>query len=123
VKRSLTLDEVAMRTTPKKKKKTKPMMQLTRYYCSKCGEMKADHQYEQCPLWRTCGYCDQTGHWGFHCSTPHIKCTRYCCGIDVGHRNIGDMCPWSREVKKTNFRYDCDGQIVDLDHVKMVYGE
>jgi hypothetical protein len=111
-----------MRTQPKKKKKTK-MMQLTRHYCSKCGEVSADHNYEGCPTWRVCGWCDKTGHWSYHCPTPHVKCTRYRCGVHVGHRNIGDMCPWSREVKKQNFRYECDGQIIDLAHARMIYGE
>jgi hypothetical protein len=119
-----TLDQTAgelERTTQKKKKK--PKMQLTRFYCSKCGETSADHQYKQCPTWRSCRYCDQEGHWSFHCPTPHVKCTQYHCGVDVGHRNIGNICPWSKEVKLQNFRYECDGQIVDLDHARQVYRE
>jgi hypothetical protein len=80
--------EQAKRTRMKKK----PRMQLTRFYCSKCGETSADHQYEQCPTWRTCGYCNKEGHLGFHCPTPHVKCTWYRCGVDVGCH--GSKGPW-----------------------------
>jgi hypothetical protein len=115
------LDEVAMRAVPRKKKK--PRMRLTRFYCSKCREDYADHRYEDCPTWRQCGFCDQQGHWSFDCTTPHVKCTRYRCGVHVGHRNIGELCPWSKEVKRYNFNYDCDGQVCDLDRARRIYGD
>ena len=85
------LDEVAMWVTPKCARTSKRKMKLTRYYCSKCRTDDADHQYENCPTWRQCGFCDKQGHWSFHCTTPHVKCTRYRCGVHVGHRNIGDI--------------------------------
>ena len=81
-----------------------------------------DHQYENCPTWRQCGFCDKQGHWSFHCTTLHIKCTQYHCRVHIGHRNIGDMCPWSKEVKRYNFRYDCKGAVVDLVHAHEIYG-
>jgi hypothetical protein len=100
------LDEVAMHANPRKKKS---QMCLTRFYCSKCCVDDADHRYEECPTWWQCGFYDQQGHWTFDCLTPHIKCTHYHCGVHVGHCNIGDLCPWSKEVKRYNFDYDCDG--------------
>jgi hypothetical protein len=117
-----TLDEVAMHVNPKKAR-TCLKMRLTRYYCSKCRTDNADHSYEQCPTWKFCGFCDKVGHWGFHCSTLHVKCTRLRCRVYVGHRHIGKMCPWLREMKVDNFRYSCDGQVVDLPHAMMIYGE
>ena len=33
------------------------------------------------------------------------------------------MCPWSRETKVDNFCYGCDGQVADLPHAMMIYGE
>ena len=116
------LDEVAMCASPKKAR-TCPKIWLTHYYCSKCHVDNADHSYEQCPTWKFCGFCDKVGHWGFHCSTPHVKCMRLRCGVYVGHRHIGKMCPWSRETKVDNFRYSCDGQVADLPHVMVIYGE
>ena len=77
------LDEIAMRTNPKKAK-THPKMRLTHYYCSKCHVDNANHSYEQCPTWKFCGFCDKVGHWGFYCSTPHVKCMRLRCGVHVG---------------------------------------
>ena len=117
----LALDEVAMRCT--KKTRTHPKMWLTRYYCSKCHMDNADHSYEQCPTWKFCGFYDKVGHWGFHCSTLHVKCTRLRCGVHVGHRHIGKMCPWLREMKVDNFHYSCDRQVADLPYVMMLYGE
>jgi hypothetical protein len=111
-----------MRAVPKKRKE-KGKMRLTRFYCSKCRVDNAEHGYEDCPTWKICGFCDKIGHWGFHCPHPHVKCTRLRCGVHVGHRNIGDMCPWSRETKVHNFRYACNGQICDLAFAKTVYGE
>ena len=116
------LDEVAMHTNPKKAK-THPKMRLTQYYCSKCHVNNANHSYNQCPTWKFCGLCDKVGHWGFHCSTPHVKCTRLRCRVHVGHRHIGKMCPWSRETKVDNFHYSCNGQVADLPHTMMIYGE
>ena len=97
--KQLSLNEVAMRTTPRKKARTWPPMKLTRFYCSKCRVDDAEHSYENCPTWKVCGFCDQIGHWGYHCLVPHCKCTRLRCGVHVGHRNIGSICPWSRETK------------------------
>ena len=109
-----------MWVTPKHVRKTK--MKLRQYYCSKCCINDADHQYKNCPTWRQCGFCDKQGHWSFHCTTLHIKCTQYHCRVHIGHRNIGDMCPWSKEVKRYNFRYDCKGAVVDLVHAHEIYG-
>ena len=117
------LDEVAMRTTPRKKAQTQPPMKLTRFYCSKCRVDNAEHSYEDCPTWKVCGFCDQVRHWGYHCPTPHCKCTRLRCGVHVGHRNIGLLCPWSHETKIYDFRYGHDGQVVDLPHTQMIYGD
>ena len=116
------LDEVAMHTSSKKAR-THPKMQLTCYYCSKCCMDNADHSYKQCPTWKFCGFCDKVRHWGFHCSTLHVKCTRLRCGVHIGHRHIGKMCPWSRETKVDNFHYSCDGQVADLPHAMMIYEE
>ena len=116
------LDEVAMRVTPKRAKTSKRKMKLTRYYCSKCRTDDADHQYENCPTWRQCGFCDKQGHWSFHCTMLHVKCTRHRCGVHVGHRNIRDMCPWLKEVKRYNFGYDCEGAVVDLVRACEIYG-
>jgi hypothetical protein len=121
------LDETVMHAAPKKKRKmpsrSHAIMKLTRFYCSKCQTDGAEHSYENCPTWRHCGFCDKVGHWGFHCETPHIKCTQNCCGVHVGHRHIGDVCPWSKEVKQQNFKYACEGQIMDLAHAHSIYGE
>ena len=43
------LDEVAMRTAPRKKAKTCPQMKLMWFYCSKCQVDNAKHFYEDCP--------------------------------------------------------------------------
>jgi hypothetical protein len=110
---------VVIRVTSKHARKTK--MKLTWYYCSKCHTDNADHQYENCPTWRQCGFCNKQGHWSFHCSTLHIKCTQYCCRVHVRHCNIGDMCPWSKEVKRYNFGYNCNGAVVDLVHAREIY--
>jgi hypothetical protein len=32
------------------------------------------------------------------------------------------MCPWSKEVKRYNFGYDCEGAVVDLVHACEIYG-
>ena len=109
--------------TSSKKARTHPKMQLTCYYCSKCCMDNADHSYKQCPTWKFCGFCDKVRHWGFHCSTLHVKCTRLRCGVYIGHRHIGKMCPWSRETKVDNFHYSCDGQVADLPHAMMIYEE
>jgi hypothetical protein len=123
----LSLDKTAMHAVLKKKRKmpsqSRAVMNLTRYYCSKCRTNDAEHSYENCPTWRHCGFCDKIGHWGFHCETPHIKCTQNRCSIHVGHRHIRDVYPWSKEVKQQNFRYACEGQIVDLAHACSIYGE
>ena len=98
-------------------------MKLTQFYCSKCRVDNAEHSYEDCPTWKVCGFCNQVGHWGYHCPVPHCKCTCLHCGVHVGHRNIGLLCPWSRETKIYNFRYGHDGQEVDLPHAQMIYGD
>ena len=41
----------------------------------------------------------------------------------MSHRHIGKMCLWSREMKVDNFYYSCEGQVIDLPHAKMIYGE
>src|ERR1700679_4057925 len=96
-------------------------MRLTRHYCSKCRKDNVKHSYEECPTWRLCGYCDQEGHWGFHCPTPHYKCLRGRCGVHVGHCNIGEVCPVSRETKVQNFGYACNGQVTNLEHARNIY--
>jgi hypothetical protein len=32
------------------------------------------------------------------------------------------MCPWSKEVKRYNFEYNCKGVVVDLVHAYEIYG-
>ena len=110
-----------MRVTPKCARTSKRKMKLTWYYCSKYRTDDTDHQYENCPTWQQCGFCDRQGHWSFHCTMPHVKCMRYRCGVHVGHCNIGDMCPWSKEVKRYNFGYDCEGAVVDLVRAREIY--
>ena len=51
------------------------MMKLTHFYCSKCRVNNAEHSYEDCPTWKVYGFCDQVGHWRYHCIIPHVKCT------------------------------------------------
>ena len=103
-----------MQVTPKHARMFKSKMKLTQYYCSKCHINDADHQYENCPILRQCGFYDKQGHWSFHCSMPHVKCTWYHYGVHIRHHNIGDMCPWSKEVKRYNFQYNCKGAVVNL---------
>jgi hypothetical protein len=98
-------------------------MRLTRYYCSRCQLDNQEHEYKNCLKWRFCGFCDQEGHWGFDCPTPHFKCLRNRCGVHVGHPYIGKMCPRSRETKVMNFSYACEGQVCDLERAKTIYGE
>jgi hypothetical protein len=96
---------------------------MVTFYCGRCRVDGADHKYENCPLWRVCGFCNQNGHWGFDCPTPHFKCQAYHCGVHVGHQNIGIACPVSGIMKNLDFGYEEDGSIVDLERAQLIYGE
>ena len=90
--------------------KKKVHMSLTWFYCSKCNRDGMNHNYEHCPKWHMCCFCNEEGHWSFHCTTPHVKCTATQCLIHIGHRNISAQCPTSGISQSQEYAYTYVGE-------------
>ena len=74
------------------------------FFCGHCNKDNVTHTYKECPQWRRCLLCNQSGHYLGDCDAPHSHCTTTSCYVPIKHPHLGFACPISG-IDKLQFQY------------------